>query len=185
MTEKTPAQQLLDAIAALESTEDPEIRAMRGHALQEVMRASTPRVRAITDGAVRELRDAGSPLADLSKRLGVSMARVSQMASGQRTSRPRPAPQMIYAFRMVDGDDQQWYGDAEVVPPAEFETGYIDFDPSGVRNRFAGHRLEVRYGQVPDDGLNPAMHAYTTVNGRRLRVTAKLQEFLFTPDDQA
>jgi hypothetical protein len=182
MEEKTPAQQLLDAITALENTEDPENRAMRGHALQEVMRASTARVREITDGAVRELRDAGSPLAELSKRLGVSMARVSQMAAGQRTSRPRPTPPVIYAFRMTDGDDQQWYGDAEAVPAGEFEVGYIDFQPA-VRNRFAGHRLQVRFGPVADDGLRPEMHAYTTVNGRRLRVTAGLQDFLFAPDD--
>lgn len=92
--------------------------------------------------------------------------------------RGRP-PTLIYALRIAE-DGRPWHGDLDAA--GDFETGFIDFEPS-VRNAFSGHRLEVRYGRVPDDGLHPAMQAYTTVNGRRLRPTAKLQKLLFAQTD--
>ncbi|HEX3826274.1 MAG TPA: hypothetical protein VHV82_03270 [Sporichthyaceae bacterium] len=51
-----------------------------------------------------------------------------------------------------------------------------------MHNRFTGHRLELRYGPVPDDGLIPAMQAFTTVDGHRCRATAKVQQLLFTDE---
>ncbi len=178
--EKTPAEQLLSAIAALEAITDPAKRAKAGHTLQETMKGATTTVRAITDAAVREQRDAGASLADIARALGVSVQRVSQMATGKHGTGRRNPP-LIYAFRVADdpGDDG-WYGEENALPQGQFETGFIDFEPA-VRNRFAGHRLQVRYGPVPDDGLPPAMHAYTTVNGRRLRSTEKVQQLLFAP----
>jgi hypothetical protein len=177
----TPAEHLIAAVAALATIPDPAERAQRGHELQDAMKASAPRVRALTDAAVRQQRDAGAPLAQIAAHLGLSVQRVSQMATGKHNGTVRPSPPLIYAFRIADEPDSPWIGPPDVLPTDNYETGFIDFAPAAVRNRFAGHRLEVRYGPVADDGLHPA-HAYTTVNGRRVRATAALQEFLLAPD---
>jgi hypothetical protein len=175
----TPAGRLLGAIDALEAIADAGERATRGHELQERIKAVTARLRAITDGAVREQRDAGVPLQKLSEQLGVSVQRVSQMANSKHNGTARPGPALIYAARIAQ-PDAPWHGDPHALPDGAFDTGLIDFEPT-VRNRFAGHRLELRYGPVPDDGLVAHMQAYTTVNGRRVRLTAALQQLLFAP----
>lgn len=178
---KTPAELLVEAIEQLEAIEDPATRAAYSHKLQEAMKGSTARVRAITDGAVQQLRERGASRSELSEILGgVSLKRVTQIAAGKHGA-GRTGPSLIYAFRVADVPDAPWYGNTDSLAEGEYEAGYIDFKPA-VHNRFAGHRLELRYGPVPDDGLNPVMHAYTTVNRRRVRMLGVLQELLFAPE---
>lgn len=138
----------------------------------------TPRLRAITDRAVAEMRETAS-LAEVAGLLGVSRARVSQMATGKHGAN-RPVPSVIYAVRVVG--DTDWYGRPDALPDGQyFETRWHPVTGKG--NRFDGADLEIRYGTVEDHML-PAMQAWTLVDGRPLRPSAELTELLATPGVQ-
>jgi predicted XRE-type DNA-binding protein len=166
----TPAEKFLQAITDLEAIQDPKEQAMRGHELQLAMKAAPARIRAITDAAVATLRQSmsGNEVAEL---LGVTKGRVSQMTNGRPYRKP---PSTLYAARRA-GEDS-WHGDPEALPPGEYQTATVNFDPTPT-NSWAG-QLEVRYGPVQDD-MPPSLHAYTLVAGRPMRATAKLHEILF------
>jgi hypothetical protein len=174
--EPAPAQQFADTLSALSRIADPAERAVRGHELQEAIKASTAWLRAVVDESVAELRGSMS-LAQIAELLGVSVQRVSQIATGKHGA-ARPRPSLIYAFRMLDGLPGQWYGEPGALPEGNYATGTINFNPRNP-SPFAGRTLQVRYGPVPDDGLPSYLHGYTTVNGRSMRPTAAVQDLLF------
>jgi hypothetical protein len=110
--------------------------------------------------------------------LGVTVQRVSQMASGKHgTARPRPT--LIYAFRIRDTSPPgSWQGEPDALK-SDYGTAVIGFYPDSGNTAFAGHELEIRFGQVPDDRLPSFLQGYTTVNGIRMRPTAIVQDLLF------
>jgi hypothetical protein len=174
--EPTPAQRFRDALTALGTITDPGERAVRGHELQEAVKASAAWLRTVVDESVAELRE-GMTLAQIAEMLGVSVQRTSQIATGKHgTARPRPS--LIYAFRVLDGPPGQWHGEPGALPEGGYATGTISFNPHNP-SPFAGRTLEVRYGPVPDDGLPAYLQGYTTVNGRSIRPTAAVQDLLF------
>jgi transcriptional regulator with XRE-family HTH domain len=176
--EPTPAQQYRDALSTLDRITDPAERAVRGHELQEAVKASAIWLRGIVDGSVAELREAMS-LAQIAERLGVSVQRISQIATGKHGA-ARPRPSLIYAFRVAGEPTGQWYGEPGALTKG-YGTGTVNFRPHSTNpSPFAGKILEVRYGPVPDDGLPAYLQSYTTVNGRNMRPTAIVQDLLFS-----
>lgn len=167
MSSRTPAERLLDAVAALEAISDPKERAKQGHDLQEAMKATPARIRAATDTAVAELRETKS-LTEVAELLGVGVKRVSQMATGKHGQGRRP-PSLVYAARYLDDDTNTWHGEPDALPLDQTKTGTLDA---------AGRWLEVRYGPVTEQ-RPPSQYTYVTVNGTRLRPTATIQH-LFT-----
>ena len=175
--EPTPAQQFRDALSALDRITDPAERALRGHELQEAVKASAVWLRGVVDGSVAELRE-GMSLAQIAEKLGVSVQRISQIATGTHGA-ARPRPSLIYAFRVVGDPASQWHGEPGALTQG-YGTGIITFRPHNLNpSPFAGKTLEVRYGPVPDDGLPAYLQGYTTVNGRSMRPTAIVQDLLF------
>lgn len=176
--EPTPAEQYRYALDALARITDPAERAARGHELQEAVKASAAWLRGIVDGSVAELRD-GMSLTQIAEKLGVSVQRISQMATGKHGA-ARQRPSLIYAFRVAGDPAGRWHGEPGVLPEGSYGTGTISFMPRDpALSSFAGKTLEVRYGPVPDDGLPAYLQGYTTVNGRSMRPTAIVQDLLF------
>ncbi|GLY35780.1 hypothetical protein Amsp01_018040 [Amycolatopsis sp. NBRC 101858] len=174
---RTPAEQVLQAIAALETIDDPQEQALRGHQLQETMKGASMQVRRITDAAVAKLRET-KPLAEVADLLGVSNKRISQMATGRHGVNRRP-PSTIFAVQIV-GEDT-WHGEPDALPPTEYQT--TTWQPkTGTGNRFDGKLLEVRYGPVPDN-IPPSYYTYTTVDGKRMRPTAAVHDVIFSSDE--
>jgi transcriptional regulator with XRE-family HTH domain len=177
LVEPTPTQRFREALTALGDITDPGERAVRGHELQEAVKASAAWLRTVVDESVAELRE-GMTLAQIAEMLGVSVQRTSQIATGKHgTARPRPS--LIYAFRVLDSPPGQWHGEPGALPEGSYATGTINFSNPHNPSPFAGRTLEVRYGPVPDDGLPAYLQGYTTVNGRSIRPTAAVQDLLF------
>jgi len=175
--EATPAQRFREALTALSRITSPAERAVQAHELQEATKSSAAHLRGIVEESVAELRDRMS-LAQIAELLGVSVQRISQIATRKHgTGRPRPS--LIYAFRVLGEQPGRWYGQPGALPEGGYQTGIIDFNPGTNPSPYAGNRLEVRYGPVPDDGLPAYLQGYTTVNGVRIRPTAIVQEKLF------
>jgi hypothetical protein len=175
----SPAQRYQDALNALSRITDPAERASEGHRLQEAIQASTQWLRGTVDQSVAELRDRHRrPLSEIAQSLGVTVQRVSQMASGKHGT-ARPGPTLIYAFRIHDaGPPGSWQGEPDALKSG-YGTAVIGFYPDRGNSEFAGHELEIRFGQVPDDRLPSFLQGYTTVNGVRMRPTAVVQDLLF------
>lgn len=175
--EPSPAQRFRDILADLGQIPDPAERAVQAHELQEATKASAAHLRAVLGESVAELRNRKS-LAQIAQMLGVSVQRTSQIATGKHGA-DRPRPTLIYAFRLVGDRPGRWHGEPGALPEGSYQTGRIDFNPGPNPSPYAGTTLEVRYGQVPDDGLPAYLQGYTTVNGMRIRATATVQGELF------
>lgn len=174
-----PVQRYQDALTALSRIADPAERAREGHRLQEAIAASTQWLRGTVDRSVAELRDQHrKPLQEIAQMLGVTVQRVSQMANSKHGAR-RDGPTLIYAFRVHDTNPPgSWHGEPDALGSG-YGTAVIPFYPDGGNPALAGHELEIRYGQVADDGLPSFLQGYTTVNGVRMRPTAVVQDLLF------
>lgn len=174
----TPAQRYQEALTALSRIADPAERAQEGHRLQEAIQASSQWLRGTVDRSVAEMRDHRKPLHEIAQMLGVTVQRVSQMANSKHGV-GHDGPTLIYAFRVHDTNPPgSWQGEPEAVGSG-YGTAVIEFYPNSGNTVFAGHELEIRFGQVPDDRLPSFLQGYTTVNGVRMRPTALVQDLLF------
>jgi hypothetical protein len=172
-----PTDHLDQAVTALDGLTDPAERAVEGHRLQEALKGTSGRVRAITDAAVAELRRT-MPLADVAGLLGVSVQRASQMATSKHSGKKRPAPSVIYAVRIAG--EETWLGQPEALPEGDYQT-VLWHPKTGRGNRFDDADLEVRIGPVEDD-LLPSFYTFTTLAGRRVRPTRAVHELVFGTD---
>lgn len=175
----TPAQRYQDALTTLSRISDPAERAREGHRLQEAIQVSAQWLRGTVDRSVAELRDQHRrPLNEIAQMLGVTVQRVSQMANSKHGA-DRSGPTLIYAFRIHDTSPPgSWQGEPDALKGG-YGTAIIGFYPNSGTTVFAGHELEIRFGQVPDDRLPSFLQGYTTVNGVRMRPTALVQDLLF------
>ena len=120
-------------------------------------------------------RGRGLPWREIALHLGLDSGQAAQ----QRADRlNRPPATLIYAFRAADEAGAPWHGNPDALPPGEYETATIYFNPAQPRP-FSGRLLELRYGPV-DEGCEPSyLRAYTTVNNRRVAPTTAVQKELF------
>jgi len=86
---------------------------------------------------------------------------------------------MVYAFRIADEKNADWYGDPELLPAGAYSVSRIDFAPGTPRPPFSGRSLEFRYGVVEADVLPGYLRAYPLIDGRRIAMTADAQLALF------
>jgi hypothetical protein len=86
------AQRVLEALDAVEAMEDPVARARAVSALFKDQRDRNPRLRAVRDQTVRDLRDQKLSLRKIADRVGVSLGTVQDILrghSGTWSSRPK------------------------------------------------------------------------------------------------
>jgi hypothetical protein len=121
------------------------------------------------------LRQRGVSWREIAWHRGLDSAQRAQQRF-QRLSR-RPAI-LIYAFRIADEPDVPWHGNVDALAPDEYETGLIDFNPARP-GPYSGKTLEVRYGDVGDDGMEPYLRGFAMVNNRRIGTRADVQQELF------
>ena len=90
---------------------------------------------------------------------------------------------MLYAFRDLDTDPMHWYGQRNALPDGSFETLQHRLEPGANPSPFTGHELEFRYGELPDDGLDPPFRNYTVMRDApgqpNLRLHREIQVILF------
>ena len=79
---------------------------------------------------------------------------------------------------MVGELDAPWHGEVDSLAGGDFETGVIDFYPAQP-GPYSGRTLEVRYGDVGDDGLEPYLRAFAMVNNRRIGTRRDIRYELF------
>jgi hypothetical protein len=123
---------------------------------------------------------------ELLRRRGVSWREIAShrgLGSAQRAQQrfqhlTRQPGALIYAFRVMDEPGAPWQGDPDALPPDGFETGLIDFSPAQP-SPYSGRTLEVRYGDVGDDGQAPYLRAFAVVNNRRVGTRVDVQHELF------
>lgn len=72
-----------------------------------------------------------------------------------------------------------WQGESGALPDSGFGTATSGSTPNSGNTAFAGHELEIRFGQVPNDRLQSFFQGYTSVNGVGMRPTAIVQDLLF------
>lgn len=121
------------------------------------------------------LRRRGVSWREIAWRRGLGSAQRAQQRFQQLTRRPTA---LIYAFRVVGQDNALWHGDFDALAPDEYETGLINFMPART-GPYSGRTLEVRYGDIGDDGMEPYLRGHAMVNNRRIGLRADVQQELF------
>jgi hypothetical protein len=121
------------------------------------------------------LRRRGVSWREIAWRRGLGSAQRAQQRFQHLTRGPTV---LIYAFRVAGEEAGPWRGEFDVLPEGGYETGVINF----IQERtgpYSGRTLEVRYGDVGDDGMEPYLRAYAMVNYRRIGLRADVQHELF------
>lgn len=121
------------------------------------------------------LRRRGVSWREIAWRRGLGSAQRAQQRFQHLTRR---ASFLIYAFRIAGLDTEPWHGEFDALPKGSYETGVINFMPERT-GPYSGRTLEVRYGDIGDDGMEPYLRAYAMVNYRRIGLRADIQHELF------
>ncbi len=157
---------------------DPYARLREARALDDALVMAQRVVAEIKRDTVESLRGAsGAGYGGIARRLGLTKARVQQIAN---TTRGLPA---AFAFRDQDGT---WHGEPQLLPQGYYREApsFIAFSPADECNPLFGQVLTVRYGEVPEEH---GVSAYTVQvrldNGSpfNLRMTHQVQDALFGP----
>lgn len=69
----------------------------------------------------------------------------------------------IYAFRVFGDADERWHGKPDALPSGLYETAIFEFEPGLNSSPFAGRTLEMRHGELADDGTPPYLRSFTQV----------------------
>ena len=122
------------------------------------------------------LRRRGVSWREIAWRRGLGSAQRAQQRFQHLTRGPGA---LIYAFRVAGEGVGTWRGEFNMLPEGSYETGVINFMPERT-GPYSGRTLEVRYGDVGDDGMEPYLRAYAMVNFRRIGLRADVQHELFS-----
>jgi len=157
---------------------DPYARLREARALDDALVMARRVVAEIKRETVESLRGAsGTGYGGIARRLGLTKARVQQIAN---TARGLPA---AFAFRDQDGT---WYGEPRLLPQGRYSEApsFIAFSPADECNPLSGQVLTVRYGEVPEGhGVSAYTMQVRLDNGSpfNLRMTRPVQDALFGP----
>src|SRR5579859_7750197 len=166
------------AIEELRAMTDPYARLREARALDDALVMARRVVAEIKRETVESLRGAsGTGYGGIARRLGLTKARVQQIAN---TARGLPA---AFAFRDQDGT---WYGEPRLLPQGRYSEApsFIAFSPADECNPLSGQVLTVRYGEVPEGhGVSAYTMQVRLDNGSpfNLRMTRPVQDALFGP----
>lgn len=128
--------------------------------------------------AIKALRSSTTGYGTIAQRLGLTKARVQQIANS-----PRKAWVAAYAVRDELGN---WHGNPDLLLNGSYHDSpsFIPFQPADKYNPLAGQVMQVRYGPVDEDfGIS----AYTVQvrqddgNPLNLRMTRPVMDALFGP----
>ena len=84
---RKPATRHRDAVEALAAIPDATERAKAAGEMTEAMRETAPRVAAIRQQAIKELRAQGRSYREIGEALGIHFTRVRQIESGESTGK--------------------------------------------------------------------------------------------------
>lgn len=84
---RKPATRHRDAVEALAAIPDATERAKAAGEMTDTMRETTPRVAAIRQQAIKELRAEGKSYREIGEALGIHFTRVRQIESGESTGK--------------------------------------------------------------------------------------------------
>jgi hypothetical protein len=165
------------AVADLRKVDDPIARIREADSLDSALAEARAAVAQIRRDAVTALRTSTSGYGSIAQQLGISKARVQQIANA-------PRKPVMAAFAFLD-ESGRLHGDpaASQGPLMEAPTA-VPFTPADKYNPLAGQRPVVMYGPVADDGK---VSLYTLhlrgAEGKQLvvRMTHQVQDALFGP----
>jgi hypothetical protein len=165
------------AVADLRAMSDPLARIREADSLDSALAEARAVVAQIKREAVTSLRTASTGYGTIAQQLGISKARVQQIANA-------PGKVVLAAYAFLD-ESGQLYGDSTtgMGPLTEAPTA-APFTPGDKYNPLMGQTLLVLYGPVADDG---SVSLYTLhlrgEQGRPLvvRMTHQVQHALFGP----
>ena len=175
MTTK-PLDQALNDLKAIP---DPYTRLREAQDLDSALIMARSVVAQIKQDTINALRGTTTGYGTIARRLGLTKARVQQIANAPR----HPGLAVAYAFRDEKG---AWHGEPDLLPSGRYREApsSIPFSPADEYNPLAGQVLLVRYGDVSE---GHGVSAYTVQirqeNGspRNLRMTGPVQDALFGP----
>jgi hypothetical protein len=167
------------ALADLRAEPDPYARLAEAHDLDSALVMARSVVAQIKRDTINALRGTTSGYGTIAQRLGLTKARVQQIANAPR----HPGLAAAFAFRDEHGG---WHGEPRLLPREQYREApsFIRFSPTDRYNPLAGQVLTVRYGSV-DEGHG--VSAYTLqirqddASPLNLRMTRAVQDALFGP----
>ncbi len=156
---------------------DPYARLREARALDDALAMARRVVAEIKRDTIESLRGvSGAGYGGIARRLGLTKARVQQIAN---TARGLPA---AFAFRDQDGT---WYGEPGLLQERYREApSFIAFSPADECNPLFGQVLTVRYGEVREEhGISAYTVQVRQDNGSpfNLRMTHPVLDALFGP----
>ncbi len=171
-----PLDQALDDLRAVP---DPYARLAEAQDLDSALVMARSVVAQIKRDTINALRGTTTGYGTIAQRLGLTKARVQQIANAPRN----PSMAAAYAFRDEHGS---WHGEPGLLPTGQYRESpsFIPFSPADKSNPLGGQVLTVRYGRVEE---KHGVSAYTLQvrqdNGSplNLRMTHAVQDALFGP----
>lgn len=169
---------LARAIAEIRAIPDARERLDEANRLDSALAAARTEVARIRRDTVNSLRNPGTGYGRIAQMLGLSKARVQQLA--------REPGQPVLAAYAIRDETGQWHGEPDLLPPRHYldAPSYIPFTPADENLPLAGQALVVRYG----DAMGEGNVSYYTVQIRRddgsplnLRMSYPVQDALFGP----
>lgn len=171
-----PIDQALDDLRAVP---DPYSRLAEAQNLDSALVMARSVVAQIKRDTINALRDTTTGYGTIAQRLGLTKARVQQIANASRN----PGLAAVFAFRDERG---AWYGEPGLLPGGQYREApsSIPFSPADKHNPLAGQVLTVRYGGV-DEGHGVSAYTLQIRQGDgsplNLRMTRAVQDALFGP----
>jgi hypothetical protein len=139
-------QSLIDqALAELRATPDPYVRLREADRLDGALAVARTVVAQIKRSTINQLRTPTSGYGRIAERLGLTKARVQQIANASSKLGP-----VAYAVRDEQGT---WYGEPDLLPSSRYRDAAMPrpFQPTDQFNPLAGQVLTVRCGDIASD----------------------------------
>jgi len=166
------------ALQELRAMSDPYTRLNEANSLDAALVNARSVVAQIKRDAIKALRSNTTGYGTIAQRLGLTKARVQQIANT-----PRKAWVAAYAFRDEHGN---WHGHPELLPKGSYHDSpsFVPFSPADRYNPLAGQVMQLRYGPVDEDyGVSAYTVQVRQDNGNplNLRMTHAVMDALFGP----